>query len=369
MVWAAKVALRDAQEVKKYLLEKSLMDLSRKSVREGDFLYFALPEKISSVSDSVSFEVVEKELPLKEKKKTIESLLSSVLSADELKLVPRSQEVVGDILILEIPEELMGFEKEIAEAYLELHKNVKVVVKKTEIHSGVFRTRGVEVIAGENRKETVHLESGVRIKLNLEESYFSARLGHERLRIAEQVADGERVLAMFSGSGPYPLVLARHSQASFILGVEINPKAHAFALENLELNKVNYYWERDDENNKKKRRALPAGKERVRLINGDVREVLPKLVSEGIEKFDRVLMPLPKTSEEFLDVALPMVKVGGVINLYAFLNEKDIAAEGERVVKICKELGYVVEIERAVKCGQHAPYVYRVCYDIKVVSA
>ena len=66
---------------------------------------------------------------------------------------------------------------------------------------------------------------------------------------------------MFSGCAPYPLILAKHSPAKSIFGIEINPDAHKFGIENIKLNKF---------------------EDKVKLINGDVRKVLPKLK----KKFD-----------------------------------------------------------------------------------
>ena len=176
--------------------------------------------------------------------------------------------------------------------------------------------------------------------MDLEKTYFSTRLGNERLRIAKLVSKGEKVLIMFSGSGPYPLILAKHSEAKKIIGIELNPDAHQFAIENRKKNKIN--------------------EERVELINGDVKSEVPKLKDE----FDRILMPLPKTSEEFLDVALPKIKKKGTIHIYAFLNEKDIEEESKRMVKLCKEIGFSMKLMNTVKCGQHAPYTFRVCFDL-----
>ena len=48
----------------------------------------------------------------------------------------------------------------------------------------------------------------------------------------------------------------------------------------------------------------------VRNNYGDVRDVVPKLK----KKFDRILMPLPKSAEEFLDIALSASKKGMKLN-------------------------------------------------------
>ncbi|MBU1111488.1 MAG: class I SAM-dependent methyltransferase family protein, partial [Nanoarchaeota archaeon] len=297
-----KTELKNAQRVKKSLLDKGLLDLRYVAKRKGDFICFPITKAVKIAQT----QIVNTKLEKKKERLSLENLLKRKLTTSELKIIPKTQEIVGDIMILEIPEKLEKKEKIIAEAYLELTKNVKTVVKKSEIHSGIFRTRKLKVLAGIRNKTTIHLENGVRIKLNLEKSYFSARLGNERLRIAKLVKKGEEILVMFSGSAPYPLVLAKHSPVKTILGIEINPDAHQFGLENLKLNKL---------------------ENKIKLINGDVRKIIPKL-SRGLvktkeykeyknKKFDRILMPLPKTGEEFLDVALPITKKGGYVHLYA----------------------------------------------------
>jgi len=349
---SAKTELKNAQKLKKYLLNNGLFDENYVPKKEGDHIYFPVKELVKKKFSLNYVKIVNVKLEKKTEKPNLENLLKGKLNASELKLIPKSQEIVGNIMILEIPVKLEKKENIIAEAYLQSNKNVKTVVKKSEIHTGIFRTRKLKVLAGVRNKTTIHLESGVRIKLNLEKSYFSARLGHERLRIAKLIKKDEEILIMFSGSAPYPLVLAKHSPVKNILGIEINPDAHKFGLENLKLNKL---------------------KNKIKLVDGDVRKIVPKLgLTKNTKeyknkKFDRILMPLPKTGEEFLDVALPKVKKNGFVHLYAFLNEKDIEKEAKRVKKICQNLGYKVRMLKKVKCGQHAPYTFRVCFDLKVL--
>lgn len=337
-MFAAKAELRHAEAVKQHLLKKSLLDHGYLPVKELGFIYFPLLKKVKvpqaeTVTTKFSF-------PPKKKHLTIEEMLKDKLTPDEMELLPKSQEVVGSILILEIPEELQVHETMIAEAYLKLNKHLETVVKKEDIHEGTFRTRKVKILAGKLRKETIHLENGVRLKLHLERAYFSARLGNERLRIAKQVKSGEEILVMFSGVGPYPLVLARRSKAKHIVGIEINPWAHKFAMENIALNNL---------------------QKKVTFHLGDVREALPPLK----KKFDRIIMPLPKTGEEFLPLALKYCKKGGLIHLYAFLEEKDIPAEKKHFQKKAKEQGYAVKILRTATCGQFSPRTFRVCFDMK----
>lgn len=336
---AASTTLHYAQTVKEYLQNKKLLHHEYLPVKELGFMYFPVLKK-AKVPHA---EVVETKIsfPSKIKPATIEQVLAKKLTPKELTLIPKTQEIVGDILILEIPPELKQKERLIAEAYLQITKHIQTVVKKEYMHAGEFRTRKVRILAGKLTKETIHHESGVKLKLHLEKTYFSSRLGHERLRITQQVKPGEIILVMFSGVGPYPLVLAKNSEAKKIYGVELNPFAHYYATQNVELNNLS---------------------SKVIIQEGDVRTVVPKLK----QTFDRIIMPLPKTGEEFLPVAFSKATRGTIIHLYSFLQEKEIAKEARRLREKCKQLGHPVRLLRNVKCGQFSPGTFRVCFDMKV---
>ena len=337
---AAFTKKRNAQRVKNFLVKKKILHLDYLPIKELDYLYFPMTKKIKVpyakvVNTKLSFQKKENLL-------TIEDLLKNKLTPKQMKLIPRAQEIVGSIMILEMPEKLIKKEKIIAEAYLKLNKHVETVVKKAKIHSGEYRLRKVKILAGKRTKETTHYENGIRLKLHLEKTYFSARSGNERLRIARLVKKGEEVLVMFSGSAPYPLVIAKNSPAKVIYGLEINILAHQYALENVKLNKF---------------------EDKIAIFEGDVRDILPKFR----KKFNRIAMPLPKTGDQFLYLALRKIKKNGTIHLYDFLNEKEINKQAKVVKEICKINKKSVRILRKVKCGQFAPGVFRVCFDIKVI--
>lgn len=253
----------------------------------------------------------------------------------KLKWAPTSFDVIGDIMIMDIPKEHSKDEKAIAEDFLKRFSNIKVVAKKTGIHSGKYRLQKLKILAGERRKTTLHKENGIRMELNAETSYFSPRSATERARISSLVKPGEQVLVMFSGIAPYPLVIARHAKPKVIYAIEINPEAHRFAEKNVKLNKLS----------------------NIKLYLGDVREVLPKLR----KKFDRILMPLPKTAEEFLPLAKKYAKKGAMIHFYTFGQEKEFKHIKEKI----KETFPKVKRVTLTKCGQYSPYTYRVCADFK----
>src|SRR3989338_153265 len=333
--------LRYAQKVKEFLLKKGLLHQDYLPVKELDHIFFPMTKKATVphakvVSPKFSF-------PERQKPVTVDDLLKGKLTAKEMELLPRTQELVGEIMILEIPEELKKKDKLIAEAYLKANKQISTVVKKSDVHSGQYRTRKVTILAGKKTKETIHHENGIELKLHLERTYFSARSGSERLRIASLVKPGELVLVMFSGAAPYPLVIAKNSEARHVYGIELNPAAHTYALENVLLNNL---------------------QDRITILHGDVKHKIPPLKY----KFDRIAMPLPKTGEQFLDLALLKAKKNAVIHLYSFLEESEIEAYAKKVKEICKKLDHPIRIIDKVKCGQFSPGTFRVCLDLKVMK-
>lgn len=271
----------------------------------------------------------------------LKEILSKELSKKEMEFAPSSFDIVGDIAIVDIKEELKGKESIVGKSIVDMHKNVSTTCMRIGEHSGVFRTQKLKVIAGKRTKETIHKESGCMLKLNVERCYFSARSGTERLRVAGMVKDEEDVLVMFSGVGPFVCIIGKNSKCGSITGIELNPVAHKYAIENLKLNKI----------------------KNGKVIEGDVRTIVPKLN----KRYDRIVMPLPRTAEEFLDTALIVAKKGTMIHLYGFLGEDEFDDYKKKIKEICKKQGFGIKIKDLVKCGQFSPRVFRICVDFKVM--
>ncbi|MBW2964107.1 class I SAM-dependent methyltransferase family protein [Candidatus Woesearchaeota archaeon] len=342
MVLCVKVPLKKAQEVKQFILQNSLLDHDFVLSKDKSSIFFPVLKK-DGLKKAFDFVVFEEKALRKNthKKQTFVESVSAKLSAAELDVLRRAFDVTGDIAIMEIPPELLGKEKLLAETLLKTQKNVKTVLKKAGVHETEFRTQSMDWLAGEKRKETVHKELGIRLKLDVEKVYFSPRLSTERKRVADQVKPGEEVLVMFSGCAPYPCIISRHTKAKEIIGVELNPFGHKYGEENVRLNKIR----------------------NVTLFNGDVREVVPALK----RKFDRIIMPLPKAAGDFLDIALDAAKKGTIINFYAFEEIGNFEAAHKRILNECSKKGLKCRILRTVKCGQHAPRVYRICVDFTLL--
>lgn len=323
----AKVPLIDAEKA------KNKLDINWEYIpkKEKEHIYFAYK------GDQDFYEVENKVLKKRLKKPNNLGEALYFLKSEEKDLMVKSYDVIGNIAIMEIPDELEKKEKLIGEAVIKTFNNIKTVLKKSGIHYGKYRTQQLDYVAGENTKEIIHVENGLKIKLNVEEVYYSVRLGNERLRVAKKIND-EEVLVMFSGCAPFCLAVEKHSESERIIGIEWNTTAHNYGLENLKLNKS----------------------KNVELVNADVRKVKIK------DKFDIVLMPAPKNADDYIDVAMNMIKPKGKIYIYLFRHEHDVDATRDELKKKIAWNGGMCELPEAIKCGDFSPGVHRYCFEIEL---
>lgn len=272
----------------------------------------------------------------------LKELLAPVLLPEELALLVGSYDVVGDIAIIIIPDELLHRRELIGKTIMGNNKKIRVVARRAGHYSGEFRTIELEIIAGENRKETEVIEFGVRLCLDVEKTYYSVRSGNERRRVASLVNPGEKVLVLFSGVGPYPLVIAKHGKPSRVVGVEKNATAHEYAVKNLQLNR------------------------KIKNVNFMLMDVAG-LAAKVDERFDRIVMPLPTLGHQFLPEAFALLSAeGGTIHYYEMAKEGAFEEAVARVEKECKKLGRQLEDSLVTRCGHCGPRSYRVCVDAQI---
>jgi len=226
---------------------------------------------------------------------SLKDRLANILSPMEIKMLYKSFDIVGDIAILRVPEALKEKSEIIADAVMQVHKNVRTVLCQVSPISGELRLRELRWLRGEKRTETTHREHGCLFKVDLNKCYFSPRLSYERMRIAKQVKPGEVVVNMFAGVGCFSILIAKFSKAKRVYSIDINPEAVRYMRINVALNKV---------------------EDVVEPIEGDSKEVI---VSRLRNVADRVLMPLPEKAYEYLEYALMALKPsGGIIHYYDF---------------------------------------------------
>jgi tRNA (guanine37-N1)-methyltransferase len=88
-----------------------------------------------------------------------------------------------------------------------------------------------------------------------------------------------------------------------------------------------------------------------------------KMLINKKRTYDRILMPLPKNAEDFLDAALSVAKRGTKIHFYNFLHEDEFDEAERKVKEACKKNGFEYKKEELIKCGQQSPRTYRICLD------
>jgi tRNA (guanine37-N1)-methyltransferase len=237
-------------------------------------------------------------------------------------------DVVGDIAIVRLDEFSSGEKRRVARALLEAMKNVKVVMEQQGAIEGEYRLRKLVHLAGERRTLTTHKENGCAFRVDVARCYFSPRLSTERLRVAEEVKPGERVLNMFAGVGPFSILIAKRAEAR-VTSCELNGYAAELHEENNRLNKVEGL---------------------VTVIRADA-EDLPSILKT---KFARIIMPLPSDANRYLPTALKLGKKGATIHYYRHLlgeNEEEAAASLREELSVLLPRGTMYAVRRVRDVG------------------
>ena len=329
-----KVPLKQLNDTRIELMEKGLMNMEYRIKAGDEFGYIPVNDNVEG------YEIVC--MHLEEMPKVAHSfseLLEDELNSDEIENLRTSFDTIGDIVILEIPDDLIDKKQTIGDAALKFTKRKAVYMKKSAI-KGTTRVRDLEFLSGTDDSVTIHKEHGARLKLDVREVYFSPRLATERKRVMESVADGEKILDMFCGIGPFPIVIARNKNVE-ITAVDINEAAIKYLDENIKMNKL---------------------KGSIETCCGDVMEVSKSFNC----KFDRIIMNLPGLAYTFLDVAFDLIEDGGTINYYEF---SDSYEQGiERLESAASEFGKRVEIMNCRKVKSTSPGEWHVAIDGKVCN-
>jgi tRNA (guanine37-N1)-methyltransferase len=235
-----KVPKNNADKIRRILLNHSLIKLDLKIKRIGDYVYIPLinepDDELINEIEGYNYKLVDTEFEIHTKgPKSLKDYLKNKIDPEIIEEIKKSFDIIGEIVILEIPDEFDEYKYIIGEAALKFTKR-KAVYRKTSKIKGIIRTRELEHLAGEDNSVTIHREFGSRFKLDVKKVYFSPRLATERRRISKQVENNELIVDMFAGIGPFSISIAKEHEVK-LFAVDINPDAYKYLKENIKLNK------------------------------------------------------------------------------------------------------------------------------------
>jgi len=346
-MFAAIVPAKKAAGAIKEMLRLDIIDRGMRIQRDGE--YVVVPVKIGLLPDEIrgrfDIKIEERadrrrfvrESPIVEIRS---DLAEQGLDGAMIERLPDSWEMLGDVLVIKLPEELMPAKKTIAETYASVLGAKSVLRDLGAIH-GEERKPEMELLLGTDT-EAIHLENGVLYSLDATSIMFSSGNVDERTRMGSIECDGEVVLDMFAGIGYMSLPLAVHHDPKMVYACEIRKLTYDYLERNIELNGV--------------------GDVMVPIL-GDSRAFAPQ------EKVDRILMGYLKDTFMFLPKALQCLRSGGIVHYHEnFPN----AVLPDRPIEHLKEAAgedWNFEILRNKVVKTFSPGVSHVVIDVRFTSS
>ena len=213
--------------------------------------------------------------------------------------VPSSFEVVGNVLHLNLRAPQLPHARLIGQVLLDKHRHVQIVVNKSEMVGGAFRTFGMQTLAAHPGATLITQvrENGCTFTLDFGQVYWNSRLETEHRRVIEAIGKAAvtasehfpvRVADAFAGVGPFTVPLAR--QDIPVYANDLNPDSVLWLRHNLRKNHV------------------PPG--RCFVSCADARAFLQDLLVTERVPITHIIMNLPLEAPEFLPVLLGAIAPG-----------------------------------------------------------
>ncbi|MFQ6128440.1 MAG: class I SAM-dependent methyltransferase family protein [Thermoplasmata archaeon] len=319
------------EDVRKKLLEMNVLNKEFEIKSDTEKVFMPVTREVN-----LGFEVVEREA--KAIKKSPKSYKELVDVPDELRsFLPKSFDIIGDIVIIKLAEELLPFSEELGRAMMEAYEGVRTVAVDEGV-KGDFRVRKIRVIYGNESLETVHRAYGVGFEVDLSKCYFSPRIATETWRIAGEVERDEVVVDMFCGVGPFTLTIAKHANPRRIYAIDSNPHAIRYLERNIARNKI----------------------VNVKPVLGDSRDVMEEIMDAS-----RVIIDLPHSSLEYFEPAIRSVGEG-IIHYYEILDETDVKDRVEDLKAIANEAGKSIHLAGTRRVRSFSPSQAHFVFDLGV---
>ena len=330
---AIAVPKKKAEQVKHKIMEKSALRTDLQMESDAKNVYIPVNQHID-----VGLPIITRDF--KEQKQVVNDYRELITVPDELRaLLPSSFDVIGHVAIVKIPDELMPHAKEIAKAISDVNKPVKTVCLDEGV-KGETRTRGLKILHGSKDTLTTYKEHGLTFKVDPRTMFFSPRLATERKIVADQVTMGERVFDMFAGVGPFSILIAKARSPEKVYANDINKEAFDLLTENARVNKVEGL-------------LVP--------MLGDARDS-----AADVPTVNRIIMNLPHSSFDFLDVAAGKIADGGTIHYYEILDQDALEGRKAEIADRLASFGKQVDSMTVRVVKSYSPTMRFFAIDIKI---
>ena len=292
-----RVPKRDAEAAAVYLKAHKLMDIQHEVFGRREFIYFPvsrLGRKAAQAMKAMGAERVNEVFVARPAQKNYRAALLGELGKTEYDNAVKSYDLIGDTAVIDAGPRIA---KRMASVIAGINRNVRRVVSKRGAVSGRYRTRRFVNVYGRKGFDVEYRENGITIALDIRKAFFSPRLSFERSRISGLVKDGESVVVMFAGVGPYAILIGKQHRRSEVIAMELNRYAYVYLKKNITLNRV--------------ANVVP--------VLGDVNKAAVRYKGYA----DRIVMPLPNDSYRFLGAVYRVAKRRCTVHYYAFGGKND----------------------------------------------
>jgi tRNA (guanine37-N1)-methyltransferase len=335
----AKAPKQFGEDIRQALLKKKALNAELEIDKDQEYIYIPIKKKLDDKKVEKEFQIKYTQFDFAVLEKLPESYKEVIdVPKNIMEQLPTSFDVVGNIAVVKVSPEVYEYKGELGHAIMKANRNVATVAVDRGV-LGDFRVRDLEVVAGRHVTETRHTEYGVVMELDLLKVYFSPRLATERKRVADMVEDGDIVIDMFTGVGPFSLLIAKFSGAEKIYSIDLNQEALDFLKKNIQ---ANHFFN-------------------IEPVFGDA-----KYVVTSLEPADRVIMNLPFGAFDFLQEAFWATKEQAVIHYYEIVENDIIENRAAQIEEMGEDMGIFVEIPEIREVKTYSPTQTHIGLDINV---
>lgn len=329
------VPRKKVEEIRKHLIQNNLLDRSRK-IRISANQDFA---EVPVLGEMESYDLIHQEKPEYYLQfRGLKQRLQDIVDPDQLKYVPSGWQVLGEVIVITIPDNISALKPVIGEELLKMYPSCCCVVNDKGI-GGKLRQPKREIITGDST-ETTHRENGCVFRLDVTKVMYSKGNLHEK-KYMSKLGTGETIVDMFAGIGYFTIPIALHAKPEKIYAIELNPESYSYLCKNIRLNGV---------------------EDIVEPILGDCMEKNPEEVA------DRVLMGYVGNTHEYLEKAISALKrEGGIIHYHESVPERLFPERPiSRIMKAALNKRKKVDILGYRRIKKYSPGVWHVVVDARI---